>query len=261
MASRLPALLESVRIESRRREETDRVVSVAWVFAPIVAIVVLVLTFVALFAFAFAFMPGTSPGVLDPLVAGGFAGVFGLFALVGIIFIYLYYVLIKRRNLHFARQVRLLQAAVPLLREAAQSKGVDVEARLVPVERSLREAQDEEAEKSAVLWVVLSLVTGIAGIYIFYFLMRDFHRHERREDGLIEDIGHVLSDLGQMELPRRVDPVPRRSFALYFILTIITLGIFEIYWIYTLIKDPNTHFREQAKLETELLSRLEALAV
>lgn len=260
MASRLSALLESVRVESRRREETDRTVSVAWVFAPIVAIVVLVLILVAIVVFTFA-LPGTDPGLLGPLVAGGLAGAFGLFFLVGIIFLYLYYVLIRRRNLHFARQARLLEAAVPLLRESAQGQGVDVEARLVSVERSIREARDEEAEKGAVLWIVLSFLTGFAALYVFYFLMRDFHRHERREEGLIEDVSHVLSTLGQMELPRRVEPIPRRSFALYLILTIITLGIFGIYWIYTLIKDPNTHFHEQAKLEAELLSRLEALAV
>ena len=256
MASRLPALLESVRIETRRREETDRVVSVAWVVAPIVAVVASVV--VLLIPFVFPFL---APDLSMALFFGGFLGVFGVLFLVGIIFLYLYYILIKRRNRHFARQVRFFQAAVPLLREAAQSKGIDVEARLVPVERSLREAQDDEAEKSAVLWVVLSFFTGIAALYVFYFLMRDFHRHERREDGLIEDISHVLVDLGQMELPKRVEPVPRRSFALYFILSIITVGIFGIYWIYTLIEDPNTHFREQRKMEAELLSRLEPLAV
>ncbi len=261
MAARLPALLESVRIESRRREETDRVVSVAWVVAPILAVV----AFVVIVLIAFA-LPILAPGFLafnlsTALFFGGFVGVFGVFFVVGIIFLYLYYVLIKRRNRHFARQVRFFQAAVPLLREAAQIKGVDVEARLVPVERSLREAQDEEAEKSAALWVVLSFIFSIAAFYVYYFLMRDFHRHERREDGLIEDISHILVDLGQMELPRRVESVPRRSFALYFILSILTLGVFGIYWIYRLIEDPNTHFREQRKMEAELLSRLEALAV
>ncbi len=45
---------------------------------------------------------------------------------------------------------------------------------------------------------------------------------------------------------------------MYLILTIVT-GIFGIYWSYTLIKDPKTHFREQSRIETELLSRLEAL--
>lgn len=256
MATRLPSLLETVRGEVRRREETDRVVSVAWVVAPVLAVVV---AFVLIFLSFLLAAAGAPPELAGGFLAGGLGGAIGILFLVGIIFLYLYYVLIKRRNRHFARQTRLLESAVAFLREAAQRQGVDVEARLISMERSLREARDEEGEKGAVLWVVLAFLTGIAALYIYYFLMRDFHRHERRMDGLTEDLNAVLAALGQMELPRRTEPVPKRSFAVYLILTIITLGFFGIYWIYVLIKDPNIHFGEEAKVEAEMVARLEGL--
>ena len=269
MASRLAALLESVRREVSRRPETDRIVSPAWLLAPILSVVLGVVLGLVVFASFFAFTPGFTPGFTpEQLGPGGLAALFGsLIALTVvaivtvIIVVYVYYLLIKRRNKHFARYGRLLEATVDVLKEAAQAKGADVETRLVSLEHALRELRDEEGEKSAVLWVVLSYLTGFATLYVFYFLMKDFHRHERKEDGLLEDVNYVLAALDQPEIPRRTEPIPKRSFAVYLILTIVTLGIFGIYWIYTLIKDPNTHFREQARIEEELLSRLEALAV
>lgn len=263
MTDRLSALLESVRTEVRRRPETDRIVSPAWLLVPILWVVLSVVLVLFVFASFVAFTPGFTSG--QPLGPGGLAALLGsLIALTVVvlvafvIFIYLLYVLIRRRNKHFARHARLLEATVDCLKEAAQAKGADVGTRLVSLEHSLRELRDEEGEKGAVLWVVLVLLTGFALYYVYYFLMRDFHRHERKEDGLLEDVNYVLAALDQPEIPRRTEPIPKRSFVVYLILTIVT-GIFGIYWIYTLIKDPNTHFREQSRIETELLSRLEAL--
>ncbi|MEM0450049.1 MAG: DUF4234 domain-containing protein [Nitrososphaerota archaeon] len=59
---------------------------------------------------------------------------------------------------------------------------------------------------------------------------------------------------------KRVESIPNRSFVLYLILSMVTLGIFGIYRTYALIRDPNIHFREQAKFEDELLGRLEQVA-
>ena len=48
--------------------------------------------------------------------------------------------------------------------------------------------------------------------------------------------------------------LPSRSFVLYFILSIVTLGIFEFYWSYVLIKDFNEHFKAQWQFEDSLMS-------
>lgn len=251
MASRIQALVETVRAEARRREETDRVVSVGWIVAPVLGVLVFLLVFLVGFLIPEA----------EILVVLGLGGAFGIALLVGLILLYLYYVLIKRSHLHFARQTRLWEAAVSVLREAAQAQGVDVEAKIISIERTVREARDEETEKGAVLWLVLALLTGgIAALYIFYFLMRDFQRHERRVDNIVEDVNDVLQALGQMELPKRTEQIPKRSFAVYLVLSVITLGLFAIYWIYTLILDPNVHFGQEGRLEDELVSRLEAVA-
>jgi hypothetical protein len=243
MSSRIQFLLEQVRAQVRRREETDRKVSYAWlIFLILWAIVVL-----ALIAVIFAF-----PALL-PII-------YGVAILVQIPYLILLYMLISRRNRHFARQQRLFEYTLEFLREASKARNVNPEARLMSVERELREARDEEGEKNAVIWVILTLFTGILGLYVYYFLMKDFPKHERREDRILEDVNAALTSMGAMPLPKREEAIPNRSFALYFVLSLVTVGIFAIYWLYTLIRDPNIHFREQARIEDDLIRRIEVLA-
>ncbi|MEM2693903.1 MAG: DUF4234 domain-containing protein [Nitrososphaerota archaeon] len=249
-SSRIPYVLEQIRQEIRRRDQTDSRLSYAWIVLPIItaaigiAVIVSVLTITT-----------------NPLLFLFVAGSFYIVALIAsAIYAILLYKLIARRNRHFSRQMRLFEYVVQLLREVTRMKGVDAEAKLISIERELREARDEEGEKSAILWVILTIFTGIAGLYVYYFLTRDFKRHELREDRMLEDVNYVITSLGGMPLPKRVESIPNRSFVLYLILSIVTLGIFGIYWTYTLIRDPNVHFREQAKIEDELLGKLEQVS-
>ncbi len=251
MSSRIQFLLEQVRAQVRRREETDRKVSYAWlIFLILGAIVVL-----ALIAVIFAFP------ALQPIIYGvAILVIYGVAILVQIPYLILLYMLISRRNRHFARQQRLFEYTLEFLREASKARNVNPEARLMSVERELREARDEEGEKNAVIWVILTLFTGILGLYVYYFLMKDFPKHERREDRILEDVNAALTSMGAMPLPKREEAIPNRSFALYFVLSLVTVGIFAIYWLYTLIRDPNIHFREQARIEDDLIRRIEVLA-
>ena len=88
--------------------------------------------------------------------------------------------------------------------------------------------------------------------------MKDFYRHERREDGFWEDASRALNRLGvNFSVPRRTETVPDRSFVLYLILSVITVGLFGIYWVYVMLKDPNEHFKYHIHAESQLMSTLE----
>jgi len=90
--------------------------------------------------------------------------------------------------------------------------------------------------------------------------MKDFYRHERREDGFWEDLGRTMNKLGiNFSVPRRTEAMPDRSSVLYLILTIITAGLFGIYWVYVLLKDPIEHFKYHIQAESQLLSALESV--
>ena len=233
--------LENLRRDIRMRSEYDKMMSTAWLAIYLVPIIVILITIPAMLLGAPEIL------LLSPILA-----------IVSIVSIVLIYKLVDRRNTHFKRQMFLMEDTIKLIRKIAEQKKTDVETELSLCERTLREAKTEETEKNAVLWAILSAIIFIATWYVYYFLMKDFYKHERREDGFWEDASKVLGKLGiSFTPPRRVNPLPNRSFVLYLILSIITLGIFGIYWLYVLIKDPNEHFKYHSSVDEELLATLE----
>jgi len=233
--------LENLRRDIRMRSEYDKMMSTAWLAIYLVPIIVILITIPAMLLGAPEIL------LLSPILA-----------IVSIVSIVLIYKLVDRRNTHFKRQMFLMEDTIKLIRKIAEQKKTDVETELSLCERTLREAKTEETEKNAVLWAILSAIIFIATWYVYYFLMKYFYKHERREDGFWEDASKILGKLGiSFTPPRRVNPLPNRSFVLYLILSIITLGIFGIYWLYVLIKDPNEHFKYHSSVDEELLATLE----
>lgn len=248
------------------RIESDPVMSSAWVLVyllPIFAAILWFLSFIFIMVSVVParFPPGPPTAQPMPLIMS--MGFLWLASIIGFIAsIILVYKLVKRRNTHFRRQIFLFEDVIAAVRAIAAKKGVDVEVGLTSCERTVREIKAEETEKGAVLWAILSAFIFIADWYVRYFLMRDFYKHERREDGFWSDMSRVLDRCGvKFSVPRREEALPKRSFVLYLILTIITLGLFGIYWIYVLLKDPNQHFKYHLRIEDQLLSTLESATV
>lgn len=254
-------LIENLRKDMQKREEADNVMPAAWAIVPLLPVIgiLLFLPFMVL-----SMMMGMEAGAVEAIPVGAIAPLVSLIVIVpvfiiagAILSIVLLYKLINRRNTHFSRVHFLFDDLLNLIRDEATKKNVNVEIPLSSYERTLREVKEEEERKGAVLWAILSAVTGIAAFYVYYFLMRDVYKHERGEDALLEDASRCFTSV-DIQLPsmRREEPMPNRSFILYLILTFITLGIFGIYWNYVLIKDPNEHFKHHRLMEDQLLQTL-----
>ena len=241
------------------RDEADPKMSNAWLIIYLIPIFAIIIGLVSLL-FSVMLLPTLGPEAALPALVGIF--LVPLLALISfVVSIILTYKLVKRRNTHFKRQVFLFEDLISVVKSLATKKKVDVEVGLSSCERTVRETKAEETEKSAALWAILSAVIPLALWYVYYFLMKDFYKHERREDGFWEDISKVLDKCDiKFSAPRRTEILPNRSFVLYLILNIITAGLFGIYWLYVLLKDPNEHFTYHIQIEDELLSTLESLA-
>lgn len=258
------ATVENLRKDIRMRDEADKMMSNAWILVYLIpffaGIAVAIAMFYTLFTAAL-----TLPE--DPIVTATSIAIIitlsVLLTIIGfIVNILLTYNLVKRQNTHSKRQTFLFEDIVAVVKTIAAKKGVDVETSLSSCERTVREAKAEETEKGAVLWAILSAIIFIAQWYVYYFLMKDLYRHERREEGFLEDLTRTLDKLGiTFSPPRRIEATPDRSFVLYLILTIITLGLFGVYWLYVLLRDPNEHFKNHMKFEDQLLSTLESAIV
>ncbi|MFQ5762633.1 MAG: hypothetical protein ACE5PO_06335 [Candidatus Bathyarchaeia archaeon] len=168
------------------------------------------------------------------------------------------YKLIKRRTEHLKRHRLLDQDIIDVIGQLAFARGVIVQ--LDALQRSVRRASLREKDKSAALWALLIMVPPgvIILLYDFYFVMKGFFNHERREELFLEEVAALMTRLRvSVQFPRRSTIVPKRSFMLYFVLSIVTLGGFAIYWTYALIIDPNNHFEFHRQWEDQLLEALE----
>ena len=231
-----------------------------WAIVPLLPVVIGVLTTIAFISLtlSLATAPTTTTSSSAGVALFGFLSLLYVGQFIFIIFAALMvFFLVRRRNLHFNRQILLYEDLVSISRELASKKNVDVSFLINNMDRSLREARLEEVEKSATLW---ALIPSLGLIYSGYFLLKDFYKHERREDLFVQDLLRTLYQLGvPINLPYRNPPIPDRSFALYFVLTLITGGIFGVYWVYVLVSDPNNHFRQQMSIEDTVMAQVSPL--
>lgn len=178
----------------------------------------------------------------------------------GIYGIYAYYKLMEREQQHFERMTRFNGDLYRLAEEQAEDAGRSGEA--APELTELRGLNEDfqrlqvGKERSPALWTIISIVTlGIAYLYVYYFLNKDLVEHQRAEAEYVEKASIVLNRLGIGKHPIVVEQVvPERSYPLYLLVSIITFGLFSIYWTYTFFKDGNAHFLEHRRFEDQLMS-------
>lgn len=101
------------------------------------------------------------------------------------------------------------------------------------------------------------LTLGIASLYTRWFLTVDYRRHSVRQRELSDTIAEAVRLVTGKSVSIVDESVlPDRNFWVYLLLTILSLGLFGIYWQYVLFNDPNTHFARQAFAEDQTVSYL-----
>ncbi len=175
----------------------------------------------------------------------------------------IYHRLIERRNAHFARQHVFYRNVINSLEELIRRRStVSVAAELQRARDILNESTRQEKDRRALLWAILSVLFSLPVFYVFWFLMKDYRLHSERQQEMVENINAVFQRGG---LPDVVivdhSQVPQRSFWGYLLFSIITVGLFSIYWLYVIFKDPNNHFKQQAYVENQIAGVLDHMAV
>jgi len=93
--------------------------------------------------------------------------------------------------------------------------------------------------------------------YIFHFLNKDFVKHDRNERIFLEQLSEIVP-IGDTLKLSRIGKFPDINTVVYVVLAVLTLGLFEIYWFYTLINDPNEHFRDHRVVDAKILETLKS---
>jgi hypothetical protein len=258
--------------------------SLGWITVPLLQVLSVAIVFIVLIAIIISAVLAAASGtslVIDVSTIDAILVIYAVTAFIlSIVFSLMLYRLVRRRNSHFTRQLFIYEDLARAAKEVAAKKGVDASSSLSNLERLSREAQVDERVRDPVLWSAIlvfaagatipsvSAVSGFTGIglvavfaqyYVYYFLMKEWFVHERREDYFIDELSRLSTTTGlSLALPRRAQPIPNRSFAVYLILTIVTVGFFGVYWVYVLLSDPNQHMRYQSVAEDTMIGQLSA---
>jgi hypothetical protein len=236
---------EAIRI----RRETDDIMSALWILSPLLGVV----GFIAILLGGFAV--GSRAGSGTGLLAGGLIGVIGGLIFLVILALLPWYKLIRRRSEHFRRDRILREGLITYIRGVASERGIEAQltTEIATMMTVHSESNGEEDEKSAILWIILSIITlGLVGIYVSYFLTKDPHGHDVRQLAFMQQVQSSFSKFGKTIVFPFWKAMPGRSFFLYLILTWIT-GLFALYWDYVLISDFNGHFKAQWQIEDQLV--------
>ncbi|MFY9605750.1 MAG: DUF4234 domain-containing protein [Thermoplasmata archaeon] len=276
-----------------KRNESDYVMPVVLVFLPLVVGVVSTIVSIA-FQLTRALSPYASSVATSWQLTPGLGIVFFGSLLSDLIFAYVCYKFVKRANDHYARERELRTAMISLVRAATMTidrqRVVEGDLMMMGLMNELVERYRRPwfwafaaampmlilpiigatfllvnvQEDPFLLFGILLLTTFGIGftslileLMMFSFLGSTMFDHDRRWNGFSTAARTALSKLGfPSGKPFGISRLPERSFGIYLLLSFVTAGIFFYYWLYTLAKDPNEHFRNQWTFEDNVLSSL-----
>lgn len=239
----------------RKRDYTDYIMPLWLPFLPLLLTIGSTIWIIALISFYESFDRYSYHFMRYPNVLEAYIVIATVIAIIGVaINVYVVYKWVWRRNEHFKRQRMLFNA----IKDFLKKKGFNVG----KLELICMEMDVEESEKNPFFWALVQFIPYVGGIlliYVYHFLNKDFYRHEIREDQYISALSEILSEKGFDFHYIRYNKIPDRSTIVYLVLTFVTLGIFSLYWVYTLTKDPNNHFVEHKRWEDSLLNVLKRI--
>ncbi len=148
----------------------------------------------------------------------------------GVAFFPMFYRLLDGRNSHFNREADLEKQVADYLK--SKEKPVPALSQRVP-------------ERNVKAWVA-SIILVIPAFVITYLLSRDLQVHERNQDAFLASA-----------FPERTFMPQTIPIKTYVLITIVTVGVGGIYWLYKVVNLYNAHFKAQVQVEKEIARLME----
>jgi hypothetical protein len=143
----------------------------------------------------------------------------------GVVFFPMFHRLIDGRNRHLAHQAELEEKVAAYY----HGKG----------KQSPAEGKHFKP-MNAKLWAA-SIILIIPAFIIMYLLTRDLANHEHQEDTFLNSV--------VTERVFMTQTIPQTT---YLLITIVTLGVGGVYWLYKLVNLYNAHYKADLQVEKEI---------
>jgi len=152
----------------------------------------------------------------------------------GLAFFPMFHRLIDSRNKHFRREADLEKKITVFLSKQGKEPPA---------------TPGSFNEMNTKAWTA-SIILIIPAFAITYLLSRDLLMHEKRQDKFLAS---ALPE--RMFMPQTI-PIKK-----YVLITIVTLGLGIVYWLYKIVNMYNVHFKVQREMEKELAKLMEETKV
>ena len=143
----------------------------------------------------------------------------------GLAFFPMFYRLIENRNRHFQHEAELENQVAAYLRSQ---------------EKEPPATSKHFTQRNSKVWAV-SIVLVVPIFFILYLLSRDLLVHERSQEKFLASAFSVRMFMTQT--------IPIKT---YVLITIVTLGVGGVYWLYKVVNLYNAHFKAQLQVEKEV---------
>ncbi len=147
----------------------------------------------------------------------------------GAAFFPMFHRLVDSRNIHFRREAELETRISEMLKRQGKTPP----------------ATAEPKEMNAKAWAA-SIILIVPVFILMYHLSRDLRDHEMHQDAFL-----ASAFPERMFMPQTI-PIKK-----YVLLTIVTLGLGGVYWLYKIVNNYNAHYEAQWKIEQEIARLME----
>jgi hypothetical protein len=169
---------------------------------------------------------------------------------------YIVFRVIDRQNKHALRMQEIFSQALKRVESETRPEQTAILVPLSSAEQDFSALVQKTHERSGVLWAMLMLIPYLSWIFLImalYHLSQESDSHEQTERLLLEDLDRVLGVRGSQRIPVRIGHFPSRNGAGFLIASLLTVGIFSIFWLYQMVSGPVDHFRYHSDFEPDLI--------
>jgi len=176
---------------------------------------------------------------------------------------YVVYQLARRSRDHNARRLEMLDAATTLAWQQAEATGIGTELQpnfnRISAELGVLRQQTMQF-RDPVVWMLLSIF-GFTVLILYILLDGDLVDHDRAEGAVEHELSTIYARLGAA-IPA-TDPSRmkgRHNYVGRIVATIVTGGIYGLWWEYNIMTEGNEHYDHNWRWEDALAASVQQLA-
>jgi hypothetical protein len=182
----------------------------------------------------------------------------------GIYGFYVLYQLIRRSRDHNLRRLELLDSATAFAWERAQAQGRDTELRprFEAIAQHMATLRNQSTQfRDPTVWTIIAVfASGIVQIIAFILLDGDLVTHDYAEGAIENELAAIYGALGASVPPPDASRLKQKhNYVGRIIATILTCGIYGLWWEYDVMTEGNRHFQHNWAWEDQLASSVQQM--